>query len=323
MSQPFSAKQGCLLNRQSKQKGECVLQAKTIHRSQSQAKKDRRLGLLLVIPIIIIVFGIMGYPFLRAIYLSFTDKLVGMQEKFVGLRNYQKLLSDKIYWKSLTNTLIYTAGCIGAKLVFGMLFALVLNQDFRGKGFFRTLLLIPWAIPGMVAATTWRWMYDSTYGIINSLLISLGMTKTGIAWLSDVHIVLLSTMIVNIWRGIPFFMFSILGALQTLDRQQYEAATVDGAGIFKQFWYITLPSIGSVVGITTLLSTIWTFNDFENVYLLTGGGPLYASSTIATYTYDMAFIQNNFARAMSIAVSVIPILLILIVLYTKANKEEK
>lgn len=299
------------------------MQSKIIHKSQSQAKKDRRLGLLLVIPIIIIVFGIMGYPFLRAIYLSFTDKLVGMQEKFVGLKNYQKLLSDKIFWKSLTNTIIYTAGCIGAKLVFGMLFALVLNQDFKGKGFFRTLLLIPWAIPGMVAATTWRWMYDSTYGIINSLLISIGLTKTGIAWLSDVHIVLLSTMIVNVWRGIPFFMFSILGALQTLDRQQYEAATVDGAGILKQFWYITLPSIGSVVGITTLLSTIWTFNDFENVYLLTGGGPLYASSTIATYTYDMAFIQNNFARAMSIAVSVIPILLILIVLYTKANKEEK
>lgn len=299
------------------------MQSKIIHKSQSQAKKDRRLGLLLVIPIIIIVFGIMGYPFLRAIYLSFTDKLVGMQEKFVGLKNYQKLLSDKVFWKSLTNTIIYTAGCIGAKLVFGMLFALVLNQDFKGKGFFRTLLLIPWAIPGMVAATTWRWMYDSTYGIINSLLISIGLTKTGIAWLSDVHIVLLSTMIVNVWRGIPFFMFSILGALQTLDRQQYEAATVDGAGILKQFWYITLPSIGSVVGITTLLSTIWTFNDFENVYLLTGGGPLYASSTIATYTYDMAFIQNNFARAMSIAVSVIPILLILIVLYTKANKEEK
>ena len=299
------------------------MQSKIIHKSQSQAKKDRRLGLLLVIPIIIIVFGIMGYPFLRAIYLSFTDKLVGMQEKFVGLKNYQKLLSDKVFWKSLTNTIIYTAGCIGAKLVFGMLFALVLNQDFKGKGFFRTLLLIPWAIPGMVAATTWRWMYDSTYGIINSLLISIGLTKTGIAWLSDVHIVLLSTMIVNVWRGIPFFMFSILGALQTLDRQQYEAATVDGAGILKQFWYITLPSIGSGVGITTLLSTIWTFNDFEHVYLLTGGGPLYASSTIATYTYDMAFIQNNFARAMSIAVSVIPILLILIVLYTKANKEEK
>lgn len=298
------------------------MRSNIMHRSQSQAKKDRRLGLLLVIPIIIIVFGIMGYPFMRAIYLSFTDKLVGMQEKFVGLKNYQKLIGDKVFWKSLVNTVIYTAGCIGAKLVFGMLFALVLNQNFKGKGFFRTLLLIPWAIPGMVAATTWRWMYDSTYGIINSILISLGLTKTGIAWLSDVHIVLLSTMIVNIWRGIPFFMFSILGALQTLDKQQYEAATVDGAGIFKQFWYITLPSIGSVVGITTLLSTIWTFNDFENVYLLTGGGPLYASSTIATYTYDMAFIQNNFARAMSIAVSVIPILLLLIVLYTKANKEE-
>ena len=175
----------------------------------------------------------------------------------------------------------------------------------------------------VMAATTWRWMYDSTYGIINSLLISLGVTKIGIPWLSDPNLTLLTTMIVNIWRGIPFFMFSILGALQTLEKQQYEAAYVDGAGAFKQFWYITLPSISSVIGITTLLSTIWTFNDFENVYLITGGGPLYASSTIATYTYDMAFIQNNFARAVSVAISVIPLLLILIFIYAKANKEEE
>ena len=290
---------------------------------ESQAKKDRRLGLILMIPIILVVFGIMGYPFCRALYLSFTNKVVGKPEEFVGLENYIKLFHDPIYWKSLKNTLVYTVGCIAAKLALGLLWAVLLNRSFKGKSFFRTVLLIPWAIPGMVAATTWRWMYDSTYGIINSLLISLGITKIGIPWLSDPNLTLLTTMIVNIWRGIPFFMFSILGALQTLEKQQYEAAYVDGAGAFKQFWYITLPSISSVIGITTLLSTIWTFNDFENVYLITGGGPLYASSTIATYTSDMAFIQNNFARAVSVAISVIPLLLILIFIYTKANKEEE
>ncbi|HIU76513.1 MAG TPA: sugar ABC transporter permease [Candidatus Pelethocola excrementipullorum] len=274
-----------------------------------------------MIPIIVVIFGVMGYPFLRAVYLSFTDKVVGAKETFAGLKNYESLISDPIYWKSLKNTFIYTAGCIGAKFLLGLLLAVILNQSFKGKGFFRTVLLIPWAIPGMVAATTWRWMYDSTYGIINSLLIAAGITKVGVSWLSDTHLTLLSTMIVNIWRGVPFFMFSILGALQTLDKQQYEAAYVDGAGSLRQFWYITLPSIAGVLGITTLLSTIWTFNDFENVYLITGGGPLYSSSTIATYTYDMAFIQNNFAGALSVAVSVVPILLVLILIYTKHNKE--
>lgn len=293
----------------------------TRKRNISQTKKDRRLGLILMVPVVLVIFGVMGYPFINAVYLSFTDKLVGMKESFVGFKNYIKLFDDPIYWKSLWNTVVYTVGCIAAKLILGLILAVILNRSFKGKAFFRTILLIPWAIPGMVAATTWRWMYDSTYGIINSILITLGISKIGIPWLSDPDLTLLSTMIVNVWRGIPFFMFSLLGALQTLDKQQYEAAYVDGASSWKQFWYITVPSIGSVLSITTLLSTIWTFNDFENVYLITGGGPLYSSSTIATYTYDMAFIQNNFAQAVSVAISVIPILLILIFVYAKSNKE--
>ena len=159
---------------------------------ESQAKKDRRMGLILMIPIILVVFGIMGYPFCRALYLSFTNKVVGKPEEFVGLENYIKLFHDPIYWKSLKNTLVYTVGCIAAKLALGLLWAVLLNRSFKGKSFFRTVLLIPWAIPGMVAATTWRWMYDSTYGIINSLLISLGVTKIGIPWLSDPNLTLLT-----------------------------------------------------------------------------------------------------------------------------------
>lgn len=132
-------------------------------KTESQAVKDRRLGLLLMIPVVIVVFVIMGLPFIRAIYWSFTDKVIGAEANFIGLDNYIELFSDKIYWKSLTNTLIYTVLCIGAKLLIGLLWAVLLNQNFKGKGFFRTALLIPWALPGMVAAMTWRWMYDSTY----------------------------------------------------------------------------------------------------------------------------------------------------------------
>lgn len=285
--------------------------------SHSQRLLDKRLGLLLMVPLVLVVFGITGVPFLKALYLSFTDKVVGLPEKFIGFGNYISLFGDKVYWKSLCNTLIYTVGCIGAKLGLGLLLAVILNQRFWGKSFFRTVLLIPWALPGMVAATTWRWMYDSTYGIINSLLLKAGLVSLPVPWLSDPHITLFSTMVVNVWRGIPFFMFSLLGALQTLDGQIFEAAYVDGAGMFRRFLYITLPGISGVLGISTLLSTIWTFNDFENVFLITGGGPVYSSSVISTYTYDLAFIQNSFGRALSVAVSVIPLMVILILVSHK------
>lgn len=293
------------------------------NRTVSQSVKDRRLGFLLMIPIVIVIFIITGLPFLRALYWSFTDKVIGSKGQFVFLDNYMKLFSDAVYWKSLKNTAVYTIGCVAVKLLAGLLWAVLLNQSFKGKAFFRTVLLIPWALPGMVAAMTFRWMYDSTYGIINSILINLGIISLPIAWLSNPKIVLFSAMIVNIWRGIPFFMFSILGELQTLDRQVYEAATVDGADIFKQFQYITIPSLSNVLKVTVLLSTIWTFNDFENVWLVTGGGPLYASSVISTYTYDMAFIQNSFGRALSVAASVIPILAVIMIFFSRVAKKDE
>lgn len=289
----------------------------------SQTRSDRTLGILLMIPIAVTIFVIMGVPFVRAVYLSFTDKVVGRAETFVGLQNYISLFKDPNYWKVVKNTFIYTVGSVWFKLLFGMLLAVILNKKLVGRGFFRTALLIPWALPGMVAATTWRWMYDSTYGILNSLLLSWGVIDLPIAWLSNPKITLYTAMIVNIWRGVPFFLFSLLGALQTIDNQMYEAAYLDGAGPMRQFWSITLPSIANVTKVTTLLSAIWTFNDFENVYLVTGGGPLNSSSIIATYTYDLAFIQNSFGRSLSAAVSMVPVLLIIMLFASRASKDEK
>lgn len=282
---------------------------------------EENLGRLFVLPIYFLVFVVIGYPFIYTIILSFTNKRVGYPYKFVGLENYRNLFKDPLYWKIIINTVVYTVVCIVVKLILGMAFALLLNEQFRFRGVVRVGMLIPWAIPGMVAAHTWKWMYNDQYGIINSVLKRLGLISTQIPWLSDMHLALVSVMIVNIWRGIPFFLFSILGGLQAIDKQLYDAAKIDGAGVVHRFFSVTMPSVKPVVVITTLLSTIWTFNDFDNVWLITGGGPLYASSIISTYTYDAAFITNEMAYGLSAAVSVIPILLIFLIFATKSINE--
>ncbi|MFD0677514.1 MULTISPECIES: carbohydrate ABC transporter permease [unclassified Paenibacillus] len=280
---------------------------------QLSRKYDRSLGYILIIPVAFVIFVVIGFPFLNAVYLSFTDKVVGVDPKFVGLDNYLYIFTDKEYWKVLKNTFIYMIASVGIKLAVGLLLAVVVNETFFGRGIFRMILLIPWALSGMVAAITWRWMYDDTYGIINSLLMRWNITDTPVPWTSGIHMALISVIIVNVWKGLPFFIFSLLGGLQTIDSQMYEAATIDGAGSIRQFFSITVPSIMPVITITTLLSCIWTFNNFESVYLITGGGPLNASAVISTYTYEVAFQQNLMGRALAVAGSVVPILVLMIV----------
>lgn len=286
-------------------------------------KYDKTLGYLLIIPVVILIFIIIGIPFINALYLSFTNKVAGSDPKLIGFKNYISLIKDPDYLMVLRNTFVYTFVCIAAKLVIGLFLAVVLNQKFFGRSVIRTLLLLPWAVSGMVAAMSWKWMYNDTYGIINSLLMQAHIIKEPVLWLSDPKLALLSCIIVNVWRGVPFFFFSILGGLQTIDSQMYEAADIDGAGTLRKFFSVTVPSLKPVIIITSVLSTIWTFNDFENVYLITGGGPIHASSIISTYTYEIAFLQNEMGKAMSVAGSVIPIILLMIIIPMKMmNKEE-
>ncbi|MFD0693338.1 carbohydrate ABC transporter permease [Paenibacillus sp. GCM10027628] len=289
---------------------------------QLSRKYDRTLGYLLILPVAFVIFVVIGFPFINAIYLSFTNKVVGMDPKFIGLDNYLHIFSDREYWKVLKNTFIYMISSVGIKLVVGLILAVVVNESFFGRGIFRMILLIPWALSGMVAAITWRWMYDDTYGIINSLLLRMHIIDTPVPWTSGIHMALVSVIIVNIWKGLPFFIFSLLGGLQTIDSQMYEAATIDGAGTLRQFFAITVPSIMPVITITTLLSCIWTFNNFESVYLITGGGPLNASAVISTYTYEVAFQQNLLGRALAVAGSVVPILVIMIVVSMRKMKAD-
>ncbi|GHT80454.1 ABC transporter permease [Spirochaetia bacterium] len=284
------------------------------------ALKESQYGLIFTLPVFILIFLVIGFPFLYTVYLSFTNKTAGYSPKFIGLVNYISLFKDPQYWLVVRNTVIYTVSCIAIKLVLGTAFALVLNEKFPGRSIVRVAMLLPWAIPGMVAANTWKWIYNDQYGILNALMRRIGIISAPINWLGSMQLALLAVIIVNVWRGIPFFLFSILGALQTIDGDLYDAGKIDGANVVHRFLYITFPSVAPVVAIATLLSTIWTFNDFDNIWLITGGGPLNASSVIATYTYEVAFIANRMARALAVAVSVIPLLAILLAVITGRMK---
>ena len=293
---------------------------------KSLGRSEKTMGYIFIAPIFFLVFVVIGFPFIYTFILSFTNKRIGYEgTKFIGLLNYIQIYKDPQYWTVLRNTFIYTVVCISVKLLLGMIAALVLNEKFHGRGFVRVCMLLPWAIPGIVAAHSWKWMYNDQYGIINALLRHIGIISQPIPWLSDMRLALISVMIVNIWRGVPFFLFSIIGGLQTIDNQLYDAAKIDGAGPVMRFLNVTIPSISPIVAITTLLSTIWTFNDFDNIWLVTGGGPMDASSVIATYTYKTAFITNEMAQALSVAVSVIPILVLLLyfAVRTIARSERK
>jgi multiple sugar transport system permease protein len=287
-------------------------------RAESLGRKyDRVLAYTLILPVAFVIFIVIGIPFVQALYLSLTNKTVGVTPAFVGLKNYATILTDPDYWKVLRNTFVYMFACVTVKLILGMILAVVLNEKFVGRGLFRGIFLVPWALSGMVTAMTWRWMYDDTYGILNSMLMRWGVVDTPIPWISGIHIALISCILVDVWRGIPFFMFSLLGGLQTIDQQMYEAATIDGAGWIRQFFSITIPSVMPVIAITTLLSSIWTFNDFENIFLVTGGGPLHASAVISVYTYEVAFLQNAMGKSLAVAGSVIPILVVMIIVATR------
>ena len=292
---------------------------KKIKKTQSQAVKDRRLGLLLMIPVVIVVFIIMGLPFIRAIYWSFTDKVIGAEANFIGFDNYIKLFSDKIYWKSLTNTLVYTVVCIVAKLLIGLLWAVLLNQNFKGRGFFRALVFVPWAMSGVLTAVLFSLIYNQNYGVLNDLLMNIGLIKEPVAWLGNQHIVLGSVIVAELWRGIPFFAISLLAAMQGLSQDVYEAAKVDGATKWQSFRFVTLPLLKDTIVLTTLLRTIWEFNSVDLIFSLTNGGPVGKTTTLSVLIANQALTTNNYGYGSAISVVSFVILAVIAVIYMKVS----
>ncbi|OGO28542.1 MAG: hypothetical protein A2Z16_17575 [Chloroflexi bacterium RBG_16_54_18] len=276
-------------------------------------KRDAVLGYTLTLPLIIFTIGMLIYPFTSAIFLSFQDKLVGRPPTFIGLDNYIRLFTaDPIFVRVLRNTLIYTTVTVLFKLIIGMGMALTLNQEFRFRGIVRGVMLLPYVVPDLVVALTWRWIFDATFGVFNYILKSLDLIKINIAWLSNAWTAMGAVMIANIWRGFPFFGICLLAGMQAIPSEHYEAAEMDGANIFQRFWFITVPALKAVIMVAVVLSTIWTFNDFTLVYIMTGGAPSDQTHIFSTYTYLLSFKYNRMGYAMALTVVMLPILIVLL-----------
>ena len=285
--------------------------------------QERLLGYALIAPVALLILVLIAYPFLNAIWLSLTEKMVGYPARFIGLQNYATLLESPRFRIVAWNSVVYTVGSVGTKLVIGMVMAVALHKAVRGNQLLRGFLLLPWVIPTVVIALTWRWLLDLYRGLFNVGLHDLGLIGSGIHWLGNPDLAMLSVIMANVWRGFPFFGVSFLAAMQTVPQDLYDAAAVDGASAWQQFWRVSLPSVKGVVAIVTLLSTIWTLNDFNIVYIMTRGGPGAATHIFATYSYELGIQSQRWGMAMAASMYSLPVIALLIIFVVRYLHREE
>lgn len=293
---------------------------------KNQSKKvaaNTKFAYLINLPLIAYLCCVLVFPICWGLYISFTNKTIGGDASFIGLRNYERLLKDPEYIRSIMNTLKFTVVSILAKTILGTVMALALNVDFKGKNICRALLMIPWTLPNIVVVYNWRWIFDSNSGIANHLLKALGVIDKNLVWFGSAGLAMLTIIVANVWRGTPFFGISILAKLQTISDSYYEAAQIDGANAFQRFVYVTLPEIKDVIILSAMMSTIWTINEFETVWLLTGGGPNGATEVMNVYSYKTAMRSMQLGRGIAVSVLALPIFIILISLLTRKMLPEE
>lgn len=278
---------------------------------------NSQFAILLCLPALVYFCVVLLYPVIWGIGISFTDKRIGAEANFIGVDNYIKLLKNPQFWNSFSVTMRYTIISVFFKLLFGLVMALVLNNEFKGRNIARAILIIPWTLPNLVAVLNWRWIFAETGGVANYLLKLIGVIDEDLIWLGNPQLAFICILIVNIWRGVPFFGLSILAKLQSIPQDLYEAAEIDGAGMFKRFRYITLPSIVDVMLLASLVSSIWTLNEFETVWLLTGGGPSNATEVIGVFSYKTAMTSKLLGQGVSVSMLAAPLLIILIFFASK------
>ena len=273
-------------------------------------------GMGLLLPTVLILVGLVLYPFFYAIWLAFTDKAVGSAGQFVGLRNFAYVIAWPQFSTAVFNTVVFTVSAIAIKFVLGMAVALVLNQHIRGRNFFRAFLLLPWVMPAFVVYLVWRWLYDPLSGLINYALIDLGLIASPIAFLSERSTAMASVIVAHAWRNFPFYAISFLAGMQTISQELYDSAQVDGASRWQQFRYITLPGLYHIIGVVLLLTTIQTANAFEPVYLLTGGGPSDATMVYTMLVYVMGMVNLRLGEAAAVSTLFLPLLVALVLAVT-------
>jgi multiple sugar transport system permease protein len=286
-------------------------------------RREARLAYASLTPTLLIILFLVAYPFVAAIVLSLQDKMVGAPGRFVGLGNYLELFRDEVFLRTAWNSVVYTAVGVGIKFLIGLTMALVLDQERRFNNFFRMLLFVPWAVPVVIVSLNWRWIYDDLSGFLNNFLITFHITHDIISWLSDPRLAMGCVIAVVVWAGTPLYAMTFLAGLQSIPKELYEAAEIDGASIVQQFFFITVPRLKTIFITTVMLSTIWTATNLQFVLILTKGGPASRTEIFPHLAYQTALGARRLGMGAAVSLVFFPLLAILIVLFTSRMLRER
>ena len=273
---------------------------------------DTPVAYALVAPAFFLLLFLVAYPFVLSLWFSLSDARVGDTGTFVGLENFRRLLGSGIFLQTLQNSIVFTAAALSLKTVFGMALALLLFRIVRFKKIIRGAVLLPFIVPTALSTLVWWWMFEPLYSVVNWTLKSLHVVQRDIPWLPDPYLAMFTVVLVNTWRGLPFFAITILAGLVAIPREMYEAAECDGARAAGRFWYITVPLLKPVLAVVILFSAIFTLADFNIVYILTKGGPINMTHLFATYSFVLGLQSGQIGQGAAVSLFLFPILLVVV-----------
>jgi ABC-type sugar transport system permease subunit len=281
-------------------------------------KKDASTAVFFILPTLLLIGLLVFYPIVRSLLESLhKSTLILATPEFVGIGNYIKILQSEIFYQVLWQSGVWTIVVIAFQFAIGLGSAFLLQKWFPGRDVVRALVILPWIIPGVVAGMLWRLLYDPQLGMINRILFDLGIIDQYVTWLSDKNLALFAVIFVAIWKGFPFSALMYMAALQGVSQDLLDASRIDGLGRVGQFFYVVIPQISPVIRITVLLTAIWTFNYFDIIYIMTGGGPGNSTHIFPSYIYNLSFKQFRFGLATSYAIITFIILLIFSIVYMR------
>ncbi len=276
--------------------------------------REPSLGIILMLPGAFLLMLFMAYPFFLGIWLSLTNSMIGQLGRFIGIRNFFDLLGDSIFHQTARNTFIYAMVTVPFKAILGLGLAMILNNRMRFSNPIRAAVMMPWIVPTALSSLGWFMIFDPVFSPVSWLLRTLGVVSKNVNFLGDPQFAIASVCLANIWRGIPFFGITILAGLQAVPNELHEAAAIDGANAWHRFVHVTIPAIRGVVLIAALLSIIWTFADFQLIYILTKGGPANQTHIFGTYAFQIGLSATDIGQGAAIALYMFPILSIFAIL---------
>lgn len=291
-------------------------------RPRARVSSEVAAGYLFIAPALLLMVGLIGFPFGLALWFSVTETWVGRPGPFVGLANFVRLAKNGTFQQTLINSVVYTGAAVGLKSVLGFALALLLLRITRFRRVIRGAILLPFVIPTALSTLAWWWMFEPTYSVLNWTGRTLGLLHTDVPWLSDPTLAKAAIVTVNVWRGLPFFAVTILAGLVAIPEEYYEAAKTDGAGAWQRFRHVTVPLVKPVLGIVILFSTILTLADFNIVYLMTRGGPMNSTHLFSTLAHQAGMTSGRLSEGAAISLFLFPMLVVIVAVQLRLVRQQ-